>query len=194
MNFFTNIFNMWYSFIKKAQGLISGSDNLSSRSQDWFLGGGNLQSEETLPTDTTKSDIPESTPQEPQEPISTDWLSNAKLWLGTPYVFGGNSKSGIDCSAFVQKILPDKGLPRTANEQMKVGSDVPKEDISAWSPKDRVYFDMGPRLGSGNNVADHTGVYIGGNQFIQASSSKGVTISDISPNSFYYNKLIAVKR
>lgn len=184
---------MWYSFIKKAQNSLLGSDNLNLKNQDWLLGGGSSMTEDMIPINL-KTDQTNIAPQEPKDPISSDWLSNAKSWLGTPYVFGGNSKSGIDCSAFVQKILPDMGLPRTANEQMKVGSDVPKDDSSSWQPKDRVYFDMGPRLGSGNDVADHTGVYIGGNQFIQASSSKGVTISDISPNSFYFNKLIAVKR
>ena len=65
---------------------------------------------------------------------------------------------------------------------------------SKWSPGDRLYFDMNSRLGSGNNVADHTGIYIGNNEFIQASSSKGVTISSIAPNSYYMDKLIAVKR
>lgn len=120
--------------------------------------------------------------------VSGNWLEIAESYLGTPYKFGGTDERGIDCSAFIQKVFPD--LPRTANEQMKVGSDVPVSDVSQWQPGDRIYFDMNARLRAGD--ADHTGIYLGSNEFIQASSSKGVVKTPI--NDFYKEKIIAVKR
>lgn len=177
---------MWY---KIAQMLGSNSSNLSLRSQNWFLRDTGNESPSNK-NETEKISDEDISPQ----PLSEDWIENAKSWIGTPYVFGGNSKSGIDCSAFIQKVFPDKNLPRTARDQQKIGSDIDPKDISKWEPGDRIYFDMNARLGSGNNIADHTGVYLGNNEFIQASSSKGVTVSNIAPDSFYFKKTIAVKR
>jgi hypothetical protein len=117
-----------------------------------------------------------------------DWLEVAESYLGTPYVFGGDSKNGIDCSAFVRKVFPD--LPRTANDQMKVGVSIPIDNPLEWEPGDRIYFDMNARLKPGD--ADHTGIYLGNNEFIQASSSKGVTKTPI--NDYYRKRIIAVKR
>ena len=126
-----------------------------------------------------------------EDKISGDWVEEAKSWLGTPYVFGGDDKNGIDCSAFVQKVFESENikLPRTTSEQINVGQEI---DINEeLQPGDRLFFAFG-RLGKGN--ADHTGIYLGNNQFIQASSSKGVTISDISDGSYYKNALMAVRR
>jgi len=120
--------------------------------------------------------------------VSGNWLEVAESYIGTPYKFGGDDEKGIDCSAFIQKVFPD--LPRTANEQMKVGADISINDVSQWQPGDRIYFDMNARLRSGD--ADHTGIYLGNNEFIQASSSRGVI--KIPINDFYKQKIIAVKR
>ena len=126
-----------------------------------------------------------------EEPKAGNWLEEAKSWLGTPYRFGGEDRDGIDCSSFVQKVLEVDGqkLPRTTQEQINVGSEVDLDE--QFEPGDRLYFAFG-RLGKG--VADHTGIYIGNNQFIQASSSKGVTISDIGEGSYYRDNLVAVRR
>lgn len=186
---------MWYRNTKLSQYFGSDTGDLSGRSQGWFLRAPSSNSFTDQDIESEDENIPqESKEQVPSEPLSDDWLKNAKSWIGTPYVFGGNSKSGIDCSSFIQKVFPEKNLPRVARDQQKVGVDVDPEDVSQWTPGDRIYFDMNARLGSGNNVADHTGIYIGNNEFIQASSSKGVTISNISPGSFYHKKTIAVKR
>jgi cell wall-associated NlpC family hydrolase len=136
--------------------------------------------------DLLKSEFPEF--NETSSNASGNWLEVAESYIGTPYKFGGNDERGIDCSAFIQKVFPD--LPRTANEQMKVGSDVPVNDISQWQPGDRIYFDMNARLRSGD--ADHTGIYLGNNEFIQASSSKGVVKTPI--NDYYEQRILAVKR
>lgn len=126
-----------------------------------------------------------------EESKAGTWLEEAKSWLGTPYRFGGDDRDGIDCSAFIQKVFEVEGekLPRTTQEQINVGSEVGLDE--QFTPGDRLFFAFG-RLGKG--VADHTGIYIGNDQFIQASSSKGVTISDVGDGSYYKNNLIAVRR
>jgi len=126
-----------------------------------------------------------------EESKSGTWLEEAKSWLGTPYRFGGDDRDGIDCSAFIQKVFEVEGekLPRTTQEQINVGSEVGLDE--QFEPGDRLFFAFG-RLGKG--VADHTGIYIGNNQFIQASSSKGVTISDVGDGSYYRDNLVAVRR
>jgi cell wall-associated NlpC family hydrolase len=126
-----------------------------------------------------------------EESKAGTWLEEAKSWLGTPYRFGGDDRDGIDCSAFIQKVFEVEGekLPRTTQEQINVGSEVGLDE--QFEPGDRLFFAFG-RLGKG--VADHTGIYIGNDQFIQASSSKGVTISDVGDGSYYRNNLIAVRR
>ena len=96
-------------------------------------------------------------------------------WHGTPYKLGGNGKSGIDCSAFsreVYKDVYDMELPRTAEEQERLGRAVSRDDLQ---PGDLVFFrtqGMGPLFRS-----RHVGVYLGGGEFAQASGRHGVTIS-----------------
>lgn len=104
-------------------------------------------------------------------------LAEFYLWEGVKYKFGGTSIHGIDCSSLIQKIyhrafsdsLQIK-LPRTTAQQIKHGSHTPK---SRLKPGDLVFFKM-PDNGR------HVGIYIGNEQFIHASTSKGVTISDLS--------------
>jgi cell wall-associated NlpC family hydrolase len=136
--------------------------------------------------ESLKNEFPEF--NESSTKATGNWLEVAESYLGTPYKFGGDDERGIDCSAFIQKVFPE--LPRTANEQMKVGSSVPVDNMSQWQPGDRIYFDMNARLNPGD--ADHTGIYLGNNEFIQASSSKGVVKTPI--NDYYQQRIIAVKR
>lgn len=142
-----------------------------------------------LALDKLKSEYPDF--DENKTSVSGNWVEEAKSWIGTPYVFGGDDRKGIDCSAFVQKVFESDNvkLPRTTTEQINVGQEIDIDD--ELQSGDRLYFAFG-RLGKGN--ADHTGIYLGNNQFIQSSSSKGVTISDISDGSYYKNALMAVRR
>lgn len=127
-----------------------------------------------------------------QEQYSGDWMEEAFSWIGTPYKFGGDDKNGIDCSAFIQKVFPELNLPRVASDQQNVGTSISTDNPSQWQAGDRLYFDMTSRKGFGQGVADHTGIYLGDSQFIQASSSKGVTVTNL--NDYYLDHLISVMR
>lgn len=103
-------------------------------------------------------------------------LSTAKQYLGVKYQWGGSDPAtGFDCSGFVAYVFKQNGisLPRVSRDQYTVGTQVSFDNLQ---PGDLVFFSF-----SGNGVVDHDGIYLGGGQFINASSSKGVTIYTIGP-------------
>jgi cell wall-associated NlpC family hydrolase len=108
-------------------------------------------------------------------------------FLGTPYLFGGDSKDGIDCSAFVQQMYSVYGvvLPRTSILQSKLGITVPKHTLL---PSDLVFFGE-----TENDSVTHVGIYMGKNKIAHASSSRGVNYSDLS-ETFYSSKYLFAKR
>ncbi|MCK9407866.1 MAG: NlpC/P60 family protein [Bacteriovoracaceae bacterium] len=101
-------------------------------------------------------------------------------WMGTPYEYGGESKSGIDCSAFSREIFRTSGgmnLPRSTEEQVKLGISVSQENLKFG---DLIFFNT-----TGQNPS-HVGIYIGDDMFAHASVSFGVTLSSLY--SSYYKK------
>lgn len=99
-------------------------------------------------------------------------VSNSMNYLGVPYVFGGTTPSGFDCSGYVRYVFANAGiyLPRTADAQYEVGYPVSTGELQAG---DLVFFstyEVGP---------SHVGIYLGDGDFINASSSQGVSISSI---------------
>lgn len=111
---------------------------------------------------------------------------SAHRFMGTPYVFGGTSASGIDCSGFTMRVFLMNGikLPRTADVQYGVGSPVAR---GKEEPGDLVFFETycpGP---------SHVGIYLGNGNFIHASSSRGVTISSLS-DSYFKSRYLGAKR
>lgn len=99
-------------------------------------------------------------------------ISKAMEYLGTPYVFGGSSPYGFDCSGYVRYVFAHAGvyLPRMADEQYEVGMPVMKSDLR---PGDLVYFT------TYTYGVSHVGIYLGDHKFIHASSSRGVCIDTL---------------
>lgn len=100
-------------------------------------------------------------------------------WKGVRYRLGGVNRNGIDCSAFVQRTFSEQfgmELPRSTSEQKGVGKSVSRSSLRSG---DLVLF----RAGS---TGRHVGIYIGNNQFVHASTSSGVMISNIDDP--YWNK------
>lgn len=108
------------------------------------------------------------------ERIETTLRDAGPDWIGIPYRWGGTTRRGIDCSAFVQQFVRQNlgiELTRTTATQRYEGVHVEKEDLL---PGDLVFF---RRRG-----VRHVGVYLDNDEFIHASSSRGVTISELSSN------------
>jgi cell wall-associated NlpC family hydrolase len=98
-------------------------------------------------------------------------VARARSQLGTRYVYGGASPgSQLDCSSFVRYVMEalDVRLPRTANQQARVGRPIPR-DPSLLRPGDLLTF------GSGRHTS-HVGIYLGGGRFIHASVKSGRVI------------------
>ncbi|HZX59805.1 MAG TPA: NlpC/P60 family protein [Mucilaginibacter sp.] len=116
--------------------------------------------------------------------VPVETLTNIKLfsfideWYGTPYRFGGNTKDGVDCSAFAGYLVTavyGMGLPRMARDQYTACERLKKSQLSEG---DLVFFHT-TRKG-----ISHVGVYLGNSKFVHASLNYGVTISDL--NDPYY--------
>jgi cell wall-associated NlpC family hydrolase len=100
-------------------------------------------------------------------------------WRGTKYKFGGVSKNGIDCSAFVQRTYKDKlniKIPRTTALQSKIGKNI---DMSNLKMGDLIFFKTGFN-------SRHVGIYLKDGKFLHASTKRGVTVSKL--NNIYYSK------
>jgi len=99
----------------------------------------------------------------------------ASRYMGTPYVWGGDSKYGFDCSGFIIRVMQDlgyKALPHSAAEQFNYGIPVAKANLK---PGDLVFFANTYKPG-----ISHVGIFIGRHRFIQAASTlKGTIVSDI---------------
>jgi cell wall-associated NlpC family hydrolase len=116
--------------------------------------------------------------------IARQLTVSALRFLGTPYVFGGTSSSGFDCSGFVQHVFAmlGIGLPRTADAQYDVG----RPAVGGPRLGDLVFFDT-------YGGVSHVGIYLGHGQFVHASSSHGVMVSHLS-ESYWASRYVGAKR
>jgi lipoprotein Spr len=117
---------------------------------------------------------------------TTELLKAADSWYGTRYQMGGTSKSGIDCSAFVQAVyLTAFGMmvPRTAYEQYKAANHISAVDMKEG---DLVFFNT-------TGGVSHVGIYLRNNKFIHASSSRGETVSDLF-DPYYLKRFLGIGR
>lgn len=110
-------------------------------------------------------------------------------WQGTPYKYGGNSKSGVDCSALVGHFYRDvynMNLKRQTSEQVGQGRPVKKSELQFG---DLVFFKNSRK----NSPVDHVGIYVGNDMFFHASTSRGVMFSKLS-ESYYANRYVEARR
>jgi cell wall-associated NlpC family hydrolase len=100
-------------------------------------------------------------------------------WKGTQHSLGGTDHGGIDCSAFVRAVYSNVfniQLPRTTEEQVKEGTSISRDELQAG---DLVFFKP-------PDFPRHVGIFLSGKEFVHASKSKGVIISQI--DSSYWGK------
>jgi lipoprotein Spr len=115
-----------------------------------------------------------------------DLFRSIDEWYGTKYHMGGTSKSGIDCSAFVQAVyLSAFGMmiPRTAFEQYKVTNRISATEMKEG---DLVFFNT-------TGGVSHVGIYVGNNKFAHASVARGVTVSDLF-DPYYLKRFLGIGR
>jgi len=114
-------------------------------------------------------------------------LQLAKKYLGTPYVYGGSSPSGFDCSGFTSYIYRQLGysINRTAHDQLYNGVAVSKSELK---PGDLVMFKR-----AGNSQVHHVGIYAGDGMMIH-SPQTGDVVKFTSINTGYYNDVYYAAR
>ncbi len=141
---------------------------------------------------SSPEDVFELTEAEIAPPIAQTLASKPDLlkfyheWHGTPYRLGGTKKSGIDCSAFVQKAFVQAyqlALPRTTKQQSRQGV---KLEWNEAKQGDLVFFKT-------RRTTYHVGIYLGNRQFMHASTSKGVIISRMD-NPYWASKFWQIRR
>ncbi|WP_301109027.1 C40 family peptidase [Sporosarcina sp.] len=118
---------------------------------------------------------------------STSLINSLRTHMGTPYVYGGTTPSGFDCSGYIQYVYKKEGhsVPRTTGQQFSTGTSVSKNNLQVG---DLVFFNT-----SGRGVS-HVGVYTGSNNFIHASVSKGVMVSSLSDPYYWGSRYIGARR
>lgn len=113
-------------------------------------------------------------------------VATAKTLIGVPYVFGGTSSAGFDCSGLLQYVFKMNGLtiPRLADEQYNLGR---AAEIKHLSPGDLVFFSTYAK------GVSHVGLYVGNGKFLHASSSRGVIISNLSDD-YWKERFVGAKK
>ncbi len=122
----------------------------------------------------------------PNSISNNELLATMDSWYGTRYVYGGTTKNGIDCSAFTREMYRGAygiELPRTAREQY---GRVRKISSTELREGDLVFFNT-------TGGVSHVGMYLGNNKFVHASTSRGVTISDLY-ETYYITHFIGAGR
>ena len=108
-------------------------------------------------------------------------------YLGVPYVYGGASRKGVDCSGFTSQVYftaADVSLPRSTREQYTVGARVPRTELRFG---DLVFFNTTGKSPS------HVGIYIEDDLFAHASVSDGVTFSSLE-SAYYKKRFVGARR
>lgn len=122
-----------------------------------------------------------------KQPAPTgDLISTAKSVLGTPYVWGGQTKSGFDCSGFIHYALAGSGsnMARQSTDGYYNRSYI----VNTPAVGDFVFFENTYKKG-----ISHMGIYLGDNKFIHASTSQGVTVTDLS-NPYWSERFHSYKK
>ncbi|WP_078556040.1 peptidoglycan-binding protein [Alkalihalobacterium alkalicellulosilyticum] len=116
--------------------------------------------------------------------LMTNLIADAATFVGVPYLWGGSTPAGFDCSGLVQYVFRNQGItiPRTVALQWNAGVPVAEPSIG-----DIVFFET---ISAGPS---HNGIYIGNNQFIHSGSSTGVIVASLNSN-YWSQRYLGAKR
>lgn len=107
-------------------------------------------------------------------------------WKGTPYVMGGSTLAGVDCSSFVSIVFNEYfgvDLPQNTRSQLNLGDGVRRTAVRTG---DLVFFRTGRRT-------LHVGIMVEEGDFLHASTSSGVTLSNIYEN-YWADRYLGARR
>jgi cell wall-associated NlpC family hydrolase len=114
-------------------------------------------------------------------------IETGKKYMGVPYVWGGTTPDGFDCSGFTQYVMKQNGItiPRTAAEQFAAGTAVDKKNLQVG---DLVFFT------TYKPGASHVGFYMGNGQFLHASSAAQQVTTSSLDDQYYVDHYIGARR
>lgn len=118
-------------------------------------------------------------------------IDYAESLLGTPHKMGGYSPSGLDCSGLVKLAHAQFGvdLPRSSHDQGRYGTIIPQgEELKRG---DLVFFHSTYKKAE---LITHSGIYLGDNQFIHTSTSRGVSISALFDSGYWQEHYLFATR
>ena len=128
-----------------------------------------------------------------------EMVNEAKRFVGLPYLHGGSSSYGMDCSGFVQFLFRQVGVNLPRNSYVQAKSDLLKTvDMANLQPGDLLFFNAKLKAQQEKGSINHVGIYLGDNEFIHSSTLNfdknraGVQISKLSD--LWKGKLVSVKR
>lgn len=189
------IFTADYGFVQDAPGtqagrigdLVAGNILLSEESN------GNYRA--VVYPDGRKGFIPESQVKDQKAWLETkdqlsvpEVVSTAFTFIGRPYLWGGTSGKGMDCSGFTKTVYFLNGyvLPRDASQQVHAGIEVPTDTtFTSLQTGDFIFF--GERTEDQQEKVRHVGIYLGSGQFIHSGADNpGIRIESLFPNSSNY--------
>ncbi|MFZ7942475.1 LysM peptidoglycan-binding domain-containing protein [Neobacillus sp. 19] len=154
---------------------------LNSLSSDMIYVGQKLKVTGTASTAPTPAPAPV-----PQGDFSTKMVTVAKSLMGTPYVWGGSTTSGFDCSGFIYYVANQAG--NKIGRYSAAGYYDRSYYVDSPKPGDLVFFQNTYKQG-----ISHLGIYLGDNQFIHADEKYGIMISNLKSN-YYTAHFAAFKR
>lgn len=132
-------------------------------------------------------------------PIAESIERSARQFMGVPYLWGGTSAKGFDCSGFAKTVFRLNGieLPRDTDQQAQVGTPVPIDsDLSQAQKGDLLFFGTAATADRPERIS-HVGIYLGGGEFIHESGL--VRRNSLLPSSPIYSeslrkRLLQIKR
>jgi len=167
------ISRMYNTTVEKIISLNSLGSSMIHPGQNLLVGTGASDNENAIQTNGSSSfnQANQVKPVSRSSDRLEEILDYSHSFIGVPYVAGGGSPGGFDCSGFTKYVFANFNidLPRTAAGQFSAGQAVPASEAKRG---DLVAFKTGSYI-------SHIGIYIGGDKFISATSSKGVAVTSV---------------
>ncbi|WEG12460.1 LysM peptidoglycan-binding domain-containing protein [Pullulanibacillus sp. KACC 23026] len=120
--------------------------------------------------------------------VKKSLISDTQNYIGVPYLWGGTSPKGFDCSGFVYYMFNQQGVTMSRNTSAGLYTQGQTIDRAKLEPGDLVFFAVNTP-----GTISHVGFYIGNNEFISATSSKGIAVYSMD-NSYWKSYYVGAKR